>query len=468
MAIKRCPYCRAIIDERDQYCNNCGTQLLFPEDEFIEEDIPGEKVMYVDEKPAGEEAGLDPDLSLEEPGSKPELEKEPEPEPVLEPQMSPRIPISATSLGFPQSLTGDLNLPKRGRKPKKAEEEVVPEPVPEPMVRAEEPVPEMLFKEAFSEKEQEEEPVLSLEPEEEIKVERAEPASPARTAFREGSLSASTDEIEEIARLMSSLEKKDEEPAAPFPERIEKKPDEGPAPAFEKRFNSFRDEYVPPPAKDRTGEFPEDLLRTVEVPPWMVDKKRDTLPSSFPPPAPPPPSQFEPIKTQDLPEFGQMDKPTSPTSPSSGFGDIFKTIEDQPQAPTEEPDLDVDLREPPSADEADLSWDDISGREVSHSDFLADRLGRGHREVVEDRPRRPRRSGGGSKIMARVYDLLIIAACWAAAVWLSTRIMSVPFAEIFNTALAQLGLLLLTLAVAYYFLFLYFLGETLGDRLASR
>ena len=469
MAIKRCPYCRAIIDERDQYCNNCGTQLLFPEDEFIEEDIPGEKVVDVDEKPAGEEAGLDLDMSLEEPGSKPEIEKEVEPELVLEPQVSPRIPISATSLGFPQSLTGDLNLPKRGRKSKKTEDEVVPEPVPEPKVRAEEPAPGMLFKETFPEKDQEDEPVPSLEPEEEIIVERAEPASPARTAFREGSLSASTDEIEEIARLMSSLEKKDEEPEAPFPERIEKKPSEGPAPSFEKRFNSFRDEYVPSPAKDRTGEFPEDLLRTVEVPPWMVDKKRDTLPSSFAHPAPPPPSPFEPIKTQDLPEFGQMDESTSPTAPSSDLGDIFKTIEDQLQAPTQEPELEVNLREPqPAADEADLSWDDISGREISHTDFLADRLGRGHREEVEDRPRRPRRSGGGSKIMARVYDLLIIAACWASAVWLSTRIMSVPVSEIFNTALVQLGLLLLTLAVAYYFLFLYFLGETLGDRLASQ
>ncbi len=328
----------------------------------------------------------------------------------------------------------------------------------------------MLFKDDFSEKatEEEVESVSIIEPDEEIKAEREEPPSPAKTAFREGSLSASTDEIEEIARLMSSLEKKDEEPEAPFPEKIVKKPEEGPAPVFEKKRSSFRDEYVPPLAKDRTGEFPDDLLRTVEVPPWMVDKKRDTLPSSFTPP-PPPPSPFEPIKTQDLPEFGQMDKPASPTAPPADFSDIFKKLDDQPQAPTEEPDLDVDLREPPAADESDLSWDDISGREVSQSDFLADRLGRGRREEIEDRPRRtPRRSGGGSKIMARIYDFLIITACWAAAVWLSTRIMAVPIAEIFDTALVQLGLLLLTLIVAYYFLFLYFLGETLGDRLASR
>ncbi|MEA2006030.1 MAG: zinc ribbon domain-containing protein [Acidobacteriota bacterium] len=45
MAIQRCPYCKAIIDEGEEYCSNCGTKLLFPEDESIEEEIPGEKIV---------------------------------------------------------------------------------------------------------------------------------------------------------------------------------------------------------------------------------------------------------------------------------------------------------------------------------------------------------------------------------------------------------------------------------------
>jgi hypothetical protein len=48
MAIIRCPYCHAIIDETAKYCNNCGTQLLFPEDETLEEEIPGEKIVDAD------------------------------------------------------------------------------------------------------------------------------------------------------------------------------------------------------------------------------------------------------------------------------------------------------------------------------------------------------------------------------------------------------------------------------------
>jgi hypothetical protein len=50
MALKKCPYCQAIIDEKIEYCSNCGTQLLFPEDEAIEEDIPGDKIIKDDRK----------------------------------------------------------------------------------------------------------------------------------------------------------------------------------------------------------------------------------------------------------------------------------------------------------------------------------------------------------------------------------------------------------------------------------
>lgn len=50
MAIRRCPYCKAIIDEGSEYCSNCGTQLLFPEDEYIEEEIPGEEIIDEDIK----------------------------------------------------------------------------------------------------------------------------------------------------------------------------------------------------------------------------------------------------------------------------------------------------------------------------------------------------------------------------------------------------------------------------------
>jgi hypothetical protein len=91
MAIKRCPYCRAIIDEKDQYCKNCGTQLLFPEDESVEEDIPGDRVVDETEEepedksaPPGEdlkenesdERGVEEAVFIEEEGGDEETESE--------------------------------------------------------------------------------------------------------------------------------------------------------------------------------------------------------------------------------------------------------------------------------------------------------------------------------------------------------------------------------------------------------
>ncbi len=72
MAIRRCPYCKAIIDEQDKYCNNCGTQLLFPEDEFVEEEIPGDKIIdagepgEAEDKDSGEKQELEAKLEDEE------------------------------------------------------------------------------------------------------------------------------------------------------------------------------------------------------------------------------------------------------------------------------------------------------------------------------------------------------------------------------------------------------------------
>ncbi len=74
MAVRRCPYCKAIIDESQKYCNNCGTQLLFPEEEG-EEPIKGEKIVDEDFPETG---GLDePPELIDEPGEDVDLDVEP-------------------------------------------------------------------------------------------------------------------------------------------------------------------------------------------------------------------------------------------------------------------------------------------------------------------------------------------------------------------------------------------------------
>jgi hypothetical protein len=75
MAIRRCPYCKAIIDESQKYCNNCGTQLLFPEDEEGEEPIKGEKIL--DEDFPGEPGASDSEEFIEELRDEADVDGEP-------------------------------------------------------------------------------------------------------------------------------------------------------------------------------------------------------------------------------------------------------------------------------------------------------------------------------------------------------------------------------------------------------
>jgi len=78
MAIRRCPYCKAIIDESQKYCNNCGTQLLFPDDEPGEEPIKGEKIVDEDFPGAGEDRISDE--FIDAPGEETDIDAEPEEE----------------------------------------------------------------------------------------------------------------------------------------------------------------------------------------------------------------------------------------------------------------------------------------------------------------------------------------------------------------------------------------------------
>lgn len=67
MAIQRCPYCKSIIDDKDEYCLNCGTKLIV-EDGIFKEDISEGEASVKEEEESGVE--LEPDL--EESSSPPE------------------------------------------------------------------------------------------------------------------------------------------------------------------------------------------------------------------------------------------------------------------------------------------------------------------------------------------------------------------------------------------------------------
>ncbi len=196
MAIQRCPYCKAIIDEGAEYCTNCGTKLLFPEDEFVEEEIPGEKIIDVDEDITGtqqeleeqgeaekadeeippgdaEETGevfpADVELSVEEDAEEEKPEEAEEKKPAPKKKSAPRKRKSTKRKGVPKKVKKEEPVKVVADEEEKLEEQeeaVVPTDVEEPV----EPVePDKL-----EETEQPDPDVDVPEPEEEVMPVEAE------------------------------------------------------------------------------------------------------------------------------------------------------------------------------------------------------------------------------------------------------------------------------------------------------
>ncbi|MGB8952748.1 MAG: zinc ribbon domain-containing protein [Candidatus Aminicenantales bacterium] len=345
MAIKRCPYCKAIIDESEQYCNNCGTQLLFPEDEFIEEDIPGEKIIYEEFKEEESEEAREIKENLDFPDQEEELDiGKKKPAEVLEEEQ------------------GAEELKESGEF--KAEDKEVPTPEDS----------------AESEAEVVEEPGKSEEPEEE-----GEPL--ADTA--------------EIARLLNALEKD------------------------QKEMESFDEkEEVTPSLEDKEKEEP--LAETEErLPPW-VEVARETPPSSL----------LEEERTEEkVIEMGE--------------DLLFKeeeVVEDQKPSSVQ-----TGMGIPETVEQSELPLRTVADDE----------------EELEERVRSRRPGRFFVKLKALLFDLLFVFVFWLLSLWGASRLMEIPLLQLISGTITPLVVFYGILLASYLFLFLFFLGETLGDRFMS-
>jgi hypothetical protein len=84
-------------------------------------------------------------------------------------------------------------------------------------------------------------------------------------------------------------------------------------------------------------------------------------------------------------------------------------------------------------------------------------------ETPEARPRQPFRLTVFLK--AKAFDTLFVAVFWLASLWIAARSMDVTLFQMLGTASSGLLAYFGALLVLYFFLFYFFLGETLGDRL---
>lgn len=406
MAIRRCPYCKAIIDESQKYCNNCGTQLLFPEDEFVEEDIPGEKIVDVEFEDKDE---LEPssdfqdedikreEIDLEEviegggalPGDEEEERAKGEGQPVTyEVEEAPEKPA--------QELVRELEE-------ESAKDEAVVSPAGEEL-----PPPTIEIDEA-AEKAAEEPKELQAEPtiEELEKLFASEKPEEARSPL---------DEQEEIARIIAALERK------------------------QKEEESLRaaDKVIEPSAEEAARETA--LETKEELPLWAEsaktasseerdEEKHDRAGET----------SFAPGDTYEFKEE-VLSRAEEYASPHTGVGLPESVTKAMPFTPTGE----AEREEEEASETAEVGAEELKAEETPCPQL-----------------------GLVSKLRALVFDLGFILIVWAISLVLASRIMSVPILKLASVSAVSLVLFYLVLLVAYFFLFLFFLGETLGDRLVS-
>ena len=415
MAIKRCPYCKAIIDEEDKYCNNCGTQLLFPEDESIEEEIPGDKIIDEGEesgekeslKDEEEQGGADEDEDLiEEEEEDEELEEEEEfqeEEETKEKEEELAAEVETeewqaeeAQAEQPEGEATHIEVDERQASGVRIEEEQEEEEEKEEDDEEEEI--EMRREEDKQQEEVREPPA--------VRFEKAEAEKKYRVSIEEDELVFKTKDLDQLTGTVEEGKKELEEFLGSF-KKAEDEKRKTPA-ALDEPSGLFQEGEPGPGTRE-------------DLPPWASGMKE---------------SPSAPVSAQPPAETGDEDKQTRQEwTTDSGIGIPEK----------------VTQKTLPFADTAAQKLEEESMREgVPSSD------------EEEQRP-----AGLRSKLKAKLVDVVFITALWLISLWFTAQVIGVSFFRlIFRSPIPVLAFYLILL-VLYFFLFLYFLGETLGDHYFS-
>ena len=484
MAITRCPYCHAITDENDKYCNNCGTQLLFSDDEEIEEEIPGEKIIdaeveekdYTVDEPEGEKrpaAAKDLESEIDE-----ELEEE-VPEETEEMGLEELVDEEVSEEDAADGVTEEVILVDeiKGAEAKdKDGSKVLDKTAPAEMKKPETEAEKEEDDRGENEEAEEEGPAeageyasasgpkdTQEEPEVEYVTEGATPDE-AATAGEAGlrPVTFDTRELEDLGKTVDlSKEKVDK-----FLEVMaEKKTPTPPTP--------------PAPAPQETPKPPTGTL-----PPWASTMKG----------APVFPEDTAPIETRKL----RGGEPTTPDTeeeveifpkrraPDSTIGLPEKVS--QAPLPFERSAAEADEVEEEGGEEGEEEEAGAEGAEdltpervvlpagqvrparepilpVREPDQA--RIARHEIEAAEESEEPGLRPPFNFSVFfkSKTFDILFVGVFWVIALWLAAYSMGMTLFDILGAMSGSMLLLYAVLIFLYFFLFKFFLGETLGDRL---
>ena len=418
MAITRCPYCHAIIDENVKYCNNCGTQLLFSGDENVEEEIPGEKILDAETE--------EKDYTIDEP----EGEKRPAKDPDLEEDLEEELDEETEKLALDKLVA--------------EEAEVDDEDLTEEIIL----VDEIKASEAAG---------------------KDEPGEPGKN--------------EKTAELTSAEEEKSED----------EEEDEG-----EDEEEEETEEAALQPVTFDTLEL-EGIGKTVELGKETIDKFLEVLAKKEAEVKPPPIEAREPSGT--LPPWASTMKGAPVFPDETGpVGALDQGVADTPAPAGEEEveifprrrDSDSTIGLPERVSQSPLPFEQGAAEEEEEEGEPAEGEAREKlfptagpvrpdREAVRPVRESERREAEAEEegeepaprppfsfsvfFKSKAFDVLFVGLFWLVALWLAATSMGATLFDILGSTSGSMLLLYAALVFLYFFLFKFFLGETLGDRL---
>ena len=467
MAIKRCPYCKAIIEEDSGFCSNCGTRLLFPEDEFEEEEIPGDKIDE-EEAPSGQPEEVEPG---EEPLEQGEEEKE-EAEEEMEIEEKKKEKTAESEKIEKREVEGFLESIKREKAEKAKKEgpetlEEVAQEILEKMDRA---------LESTLEKEREEGIKKEAQPESgqiKFKTEELEQIPDARTKDRE--------EIESfLASLRAAAMKpppRAEAPPTPQEKREEglESPEEEVPPRTPEQIDTDEKLFIrkeieeklkagfkaegTEEAGDAEEKEKEEIDRFLETVKRDRAEKTEILEEEIPPPQKKISEESAEVG-KELPPWAERVQKGTPLEVEvegerEAAPELGKELQEVEEEEVEEEAIEEEIPAPESEVESRARMEQIG------LPF--------EREIEEERALKRRAPSKLSIwLKSRAFDLLSIAVLWIISLWLASRVMGVSVFKLFSASAFHLLAFYLVLLVIYFSFFILLLGETLGDLIFSR
>ena len=515
MAIIRCPYCHAIIDENDKYCNNCGTQLLFTEDEAVEEEIPGEKIIdadveekdYTVDEPGVEKrpaAAKDLDTEIDE-----DLERELREE--TEEMALDELVAEGTGGEAGDEVTEEVilvdEIAASEAKAKDGSRELAEEDTAEPKKAGEK------AEEEDDEEEEEEEKEEEKDKDEEDEEDEEEDDEDDEDADEKGDEKDEDEEIEEedIAKEPEKAGDTTTEIPEPLGASGEVAAVEYIVETPETDFASTAGESALRPLTFDTREL-ESIGETVELAKEKVDSFVAAEADAEPKPEPPAPPQVpekaptgEP-PTGTLPPWASTMKGAPVFPEDTGSVETRKIRGGEPGTPETEGEVEIFPRRkvsdstiglPERISQSPLPFDrtptgEVPGEEGTEEGVTPEAVAppiepaRPARQPIfpvrEPEPRESARPGIEALdesrepaprppfsfsvfFKSKVFDILFVGLFWLVALWLAAGSMGMTLFEILGSMSGSMLLLYAVFVFLYFFLFKFFLGETLGDRL---